>query len=113
MLALSEDRESLAYWERRAKTLPRHAVLRRREARVIAARCSERVAAAERERYGRGVVGALLVLACEGRVPEGARRTGRGVARRAGQAFALAAVTCVAVLVCALAVVVQLVGALV
>jgi uncharacterized membrane protein len=113
MLALSEDRESLAYWERRARTLPRHAVLRRREARALAARCSERVAAAERAEYGRGVLGALLVVACEGRVPETARRTGRGVARRAGQAVALATVTCVAVLVCAVAVVVALVGSLV
>ncbi len=113
MLALSEDRESLAFWERRARTLPRHAVLRRREARAMAARCSERVAAAERAAYGRGVGGALLLLACERRLPEPARRTGRRLARRTGQAAALAAATCAAVLACALAVVVQLVGALV
>src|SRR3954454_23681583 len=56
-LDLEDARESLAYWERRAQTLPRTAVRRRREARAMAARWHERVALAEREAYGRGLLG--------------------------------------------------------
>jgi uncharacterized Zn finger protein len=110
---MNEAREALAYWEDRSHRLPRHAVRRRREARAMAARWSARVAEAERERYGRGVVGALVLLAVEGRVPERARRGGRRVARRAGQGLALAGVACFAVLVLAVTVVVELVAALV
>ena len=111
--SLHEARESLAYWEDRARRLPRHAVLRRREARTMATRWSARVAEAERDRYGRGVAGTLLLLMTEGRVPEPARRTGRLVARRAVQGFALASAACVAALALAVTVVVALVSALV
>ncbi len=111
--SLHEARESLAYWEDRARRLPRHAVLRRREARAMATRWSSRVADAERERYGRGILGALMVVVAEGRVPEGTRHSGRRLARRAGQGLALAGVACFAMLVLAVTVVVELVAALV
>ena len=114
--SLHEARESLAYWEDRARRLPRHAVLRRREARTMATRWSARVAEAERDRYGRGVrnrAGTLMLLMAEGRMPEPARRTGRLVARRAVQGFALASAACVAALALAVTVVVALVSALV
>ena len=110
---MDEAREALAYWEDRSHRLPRHAVRRRREARAMAARWSVRVAEAERERYGRGILGALLLVALEGRVPENARRSGRRLARRAGQGLALAGVACLAVMVLAVTVVVELVAAIV
>jgi hypothetical protein len=44
------------------------------------------VTEAEREVYGRGLQGALLLLASEGRLPEPARQAGRHAARRARQA---------------------------
>lgn len=111
--ALPEAREALAYWEDRARRLPRHAVLRRREARAMTVRWAARVAEAERERYGRGVVGALVLLACEGRMPQPARQAGRRLARRAGRATAVAGLALLTLLVAALAVVVELVSALV
>ena len=79
----------------------------------MAARWSARVAEAERDRYGRGVLGALLVVVAEGRVPEGPRRSGRQLVRRAGQGLALAGVACFALLLLAVTVVVELVAALV
>ena len=82
---LEDARESLAYWEARARTLPLHAVRGRREARVMADRWQARVAEAEAVVYGRGLLGALLLLASERRLPQGARRTGRTVARRFAQ----------------------------
>lgn len=112
MSELVDGREALAYWEQRARTLPRHAVRRRREARVLAARWSERVADAERDADGRGALGALLLVVAEGRLPETARRTGRTVARRGGQALAVAALACVTVLVMSLVLVAELVGAI-
>src|SRR5215208_1107449 len=96
---LEDARESLAYWEARAHTLPRHAIRRRREAREMAARWHTRVAEAERLVYGRGLLGALLLLAAERRLPQGVRRGGRVVARRLAHAF-------VAVCVCLIALVV-------
>jgi hypothetical protein len=60
---LDDARESLAYWEDRAHRLPRHAVRRRREAREMAVRWQGRVVEAEREVYGRGLLGALVLLA--------------------------------------------------
>jgi hypothetical protein len=83
---LDDARESLAYWEERARRLPRHAVRRRGEARAMAERCRSRVAEAERDRYGRGLLGALLLLVIEGRLPESARHTGSVVVRRARRA---------------------------
>jgi hypothetical protein len=92
---LADARESLGYWEARARSLPLHAVRRRREAREMADRWRDRVADAERAAYGAGLLGALLLLAAERRLPQPVRRTGRLIARRVAQA---AAVLCVAVL---------------
>ena len=93
---LEDARESLAYWEARAHTLPRHAIRRRREAREMTARWQARVAEAERIVYGRGLLGALLLLAAERRLPQPVRRHGRVVARRLGQAAMVAFVCLVA-----------------
>jgi hypothetical protein len=109
---LTEARAALSYWEQRARDLPRHAVRRRREARVLAERWSARVSEAEREAYGRGVLGTLLLLAGEGRAPEGVRRTGQRVVRRTRQAVAIGGVACLAVLATMLIVLVELVSAL-
>jgi len=84
---LDDAREALAYWESRAERLPRRAVRRRREAVEMARRWHERVVAAERAAYGRGLVGALLLAAGEGRVPQSLRHTGRALARRSRQAM--------------------------
>ena len=92
---LADARESLDYWETRARSLPLHAVRRRREAREMADRWRDRVADAERAAYGACLLGALLLLAAERRLPQPVRRTGRLIARRVAQA---AAVLCVAVL---------------
>jgi hypothetical protein len=80
-LELEDARASLAYWEGRARRLPRHALRKRREAREMAGRWRTRVADAERAVYGRGLLGALLLLAAERRLPEPARRAGRRAAR--------------------------------
>jgi hypothetical protein len=82
---LSDAREALAYWEHRERRLPRLALRRRREARELAARWHRRVIAAERDRYGRGLAGALLLMTAEQRLPESARHAGRRVLRRAAQ----------------------------
>jgi hypothetical protein len=93
---LEDAREALAYWEARAHTLPRHAIRRRREARDMAARWQARVAEAERTAYGRGLLGALLLLAAERRLPQTVRHRGHLVARRLAHAA-------VAVMVCLIA----------
>jgi hypothetical protein len=108
---LEDARESLAYWEARARTLPRHAIRRRREARAMTARWQARVAAAERLVYGRGLLGALLLLAAERRLPQPVRRHGHVVARRLGQAAMVALVCLVALLVTGLWAAVELIGA--
>src|SRR6476661_1807565 len=82
---LAEARESLAYWEERARMLPLHAVRGRREAREMAARWRGRVADAERAAYGAGLLGAMLLLATERRLPQPMVHTGRMMARRAAQ----------------------------
>lgn len=89
---LTDAREALAYWENRARRLPRHAVRRRREAREMAARWRDRVAAAEREAYGAGILGAILLLAAERRLPQRTSAAARLVARRTAQAVAIVAV---------------------
>jgi hypothetical protein len=94
---LEDARESLAYWEHRAHALPRHAIRRRREAREMAARWQTRVAEAERIAYGRGLLGALVLLAAERRLPQTVRHRGQVVARRLTQA-AVAVVVCLAAL---------------
>ena len=97
MSALPEARESLTYWESRLERLPRRAVRKRREARVMAERWRERVCEAERVQYGAGILGALIMLAAERRLPTEARYASRRVARVASRA-ALAAFVLLAVL---------------
>jgi len=109
---LEDARESLTYWETRARTLPLHAVRRRREAREMAARWQARVAEAERMVYGRGLLGALLLVAAERRLPATARRTGHVVARRVAQAAVVVVVCLMALAVAGVWMVVELVSAL-
>jgi hypothetical protein len=90
---LDEYRESLAYWEARAQRLPRRAIRRRREAREMAVRWRARVAEAERAVYGRGLVGTLVMLVVERRLPLDTRRTGRHAIRRTAQVMAVFALT--------------------
>jgi len=98
-LELSDARDALDYWERRARTLPRRAVRRRREAREMAGRWRARVAEAERRAYGRGLLGALLLVISEGRLPANARHTGRALARNAQRAALLMLAAVIALLV--------------
>jgi hypothetical protein len=110
---LDEARELLAYWERRARRLPRWALVRRREARAMAWRWRERVRAAEQARYGRGLLGAASQLAVERRMPTTVAHRGRQAARVVAYAAVTAAVTLLLVLAAAVAVVAEAVlGAL-
>lgn len=97
---LEEARECLAYWERREAELPVHAIARRREAREMAARWRDRVAAAEDQLYGAGMLGALLLVAAERRLPAQTRHAGR-VAVRTGAKVALVAASVVMLLIVA------------
>ena len=107
--SLEEARESLTYWEERARRLPVHNLRRRREARDMAARWRARVTAAEREVYGRGLAGALLQVALEWRLPAQASHTGRTVARRTAQIVIALTLACVALAVAAVIVLAELV----
>jgi hypothetical protein len=110
---LDEAREQLAYWEQRARRLPRWALMRRREAHEMAWRWRGRVRAAEQSRYGRGVLGAASQLAVERRMPTAVVHRGRQAARLAGYAAATVAVTLALVAAAAVAVVAEVVlGAL-
>jgi hypothetical protein len=80
---LEEARELLAYWEQRARRLPRWALMRRREARAMAWRWRERVRAAEQSRYGRGLLGAASLVAVEHRLPTTLAHRGRQATRLA------------------------------
>jgi hypothetical protein len=93
---LTDARESLDYWERRARRLPRLALRRRREARMMAARWRMRVTEAEHVAYGRGLAGALFQFVCEQRLPSAAVHRGRTMVRRTLQVAAVVAVTTVA-----------------
>ena len=108
---LEDARESLAYWEARAHTLPRHSIRRRREAREMACRWRERVADAERMVYGRGLLGALLLLAVERRLPQVARHRGRVAARRVAQVAVAVCVCLIALVVAGMWAVVELLAA--
>ncbi len=109
--SLHDAREALAYWEDRARRLPRHCLRQRREAREMAQRWQGRVAEAERDAYGRGLLGALVLLAAERRLPEPTRSAGRRLARRTAQVTALFAIALVTiVLVAVIAVLEVLVG---
>ena len=108
MHELADMRESLAYWERRAETLPRRALRRRREARAMVVRWRVRVAEAEREAYGRGLVGTLVMLVAERRLPLDTRRAGRRALRQAAGVATVAAVALTALVVAGLAAAVEL-----
>ena len=95
---LDEARELLAYWERRARRLPRWALVRRREARAMAARWRMRVADAERARYGAGMLGAVSQYALERRMPADVAHRSRQAARLTVYAAAVAAMTLLVVL---------------
>jgi hypothetical protein len=110
---LADARESLAYWEERAHHLPRRAIRRRREARDMTIRWRARVAEAERAVYGRGLLGALFMLAAERRLPLATRRAGRQAIRRAAGIAAAVSVALVALMVVGLATLVALVDAVV
>ena len=109
---LEDARESLAYWETRARTLPRHAIRRRREARDMTARWQARVAEAERTVYGRGLLGAVLLIAAERRLPQQTRHRGQVVARRVLQATVMLVALLAALAVAGMWVVFELVSAL-
>jgi hypothetical protein len=110
---LTDARESLAYWEERARRLPWHAVRRRREARTLAARWHTRVVEAERAHYGPGLLGAVLMLFFERRLPEPARHAGRRMARHTARAFTAVVVALTALAVIATVLAVELLAALV
>ena len=59
---LEDARNSLAFWERRRAELPLYRRAARREADEMIRRCRERVAAAERLRYGTGFAGLVRRL---------------------------------------------------
>ena len=109
---LEDARESLAYWEARAHTLPRHAIRRRREARDMTVRWQARVAEAERLVYGRGLLGALLLIAAERRLPQQVRHRGHVVARRVLQVTVAVVALLVALAVAGMWVVFELLSAL-
>jgi len=110
---LAEARELLAYWEQRARRLPRWALMRRREARAASWLWRERVRDAERVRYGPGLRGAAGQLAVEHRMPATVVQRGRQAVRLAAYAAATAATALLLVLAAAAAVVAEAVlGAL-
>jgi hypothetical protein len=93
-LHLADARQSLAYWEARARRLPRRALRRRREARAMAARWRARVAEAERREYGRGLLGAALLLVVERRLPATTSYRARRTLRLAAGTALAVALTC-------------------
>ena len=110
---LDEARELLVYWEGRARSLPRYALSQRREAREMAARWRVRVAEAERERYGGGMLGAVSQYALERRAPAALAHRGRQAVRVTAYAAAVTAITVlVAFAVVVAAVTAAVVGAL-
>jgi hypothetical protein len=58
--SLEEAREAHEFWRQRLATLPVYRRAQRKEAEEMAARWKERLAAAERERYGPGLLEQLL-----------------------------------------------------
>jgi hypothetical protein len=109
---LADAREAFAYWDARARDLPRYAVRRRREARELAARWRRRVADAERTAYGAGVLGALLLFATERRLPAPVYARGRVVAHRARQVALTVLVALLALAVAGVVAAVEIVAAL-
>jgi hypothetical protein len=113
MSALVEARESLTYWESRLDRLPRHAVKKRREAREMAARWRERVCEAERRQYGAGILGVLLLVLSERRLPVAVRHTGRTLMKVGMAVTAAIVVLLVAVAVAVGAVAIEVLSAIV
>jgi hypothetical protein len=110
---LAEARELLAYWEQRARRLPRWALLRRREARATARRWRQRVCTAEQGMYGHGLTGAASQFAAEHRMPTSVAHRGRQALRVAAYTTAFALLTLMLVFAAAVAVVAETVlGAL-
>jgi hypothetical protein len=110
---LADARESLAYWEARARSLPHHAVRRRREARELAARWRRRVAEAERAAYGAGLLGAVLLYATERRFPAPVYARGRMVMRRTAQVATVICVAVIALLVAGVVAAAEVISALI
>jgi hypothetical protein len=109
---LEQARESLDYWEDRARRLPLHAVRGRREAREMAARWRDRVTAAEQAAYGRGLLGLVLLVAAERRLPEATRARGRTLARRGMQLATVVFVAVVTLVVAGLVAAVEILAAI-
>src|SRR3954469_21210034 len=78
---LHDARDSLEYWEERARRLPRYALRKRREARAMTSRWHARVLDAERSTYGDGFLGLALMLVAERRLPMRMKSSGRRAAR--------------------------------
>jgi hypothetical protein len=112
-LELQDARSSLAFWQERARHLPRRAVRKRREAREMAARWEARVAEAERAAYGRGLTGMLALVLAEGRAPQPVRRLGRTLARRTVQLALVTATFVLAMAVVGTIVLVELLSSIV
>jgi len=106
---LAEARELLAYWERRARRLPRWALMRRREARDMAGRWRARVREAEERRYGRGLLGAASMYAIERRTPTTLAHRGRQAGKVVLYTAATAALTLTVVLIAVLVAVAEVV----
>jgi hypothetical protein len=75
-------------------------------------RWQARVAEAERMVYGRGLLGALVLLAAERRLPQGVRRSGHVVARRLAHAFVVVVLCLMALAVAGIWTLVEIVSAL-
>jgi hypothetical protein len=104
---LHEARDLLVYWERRARHLPRWALLRRREARAAARVWRARVADAERLRYGGGLLGAVTQYSAERRMPARLAHRGHQVLRLAAATAVTVALTLLLVFAAAIAVAVD------
>src|SRR3954451_11379888 len=81
MSALPEARESLTYWESRLHRLRRRAVRQRRGAREMAARWHDRVVQAELAEDGPGLIGTILMLLAERRLPSRVQHSSRQAVR--------------------------------
>jgi hypothetical protein len=77
----------------------------------MATRWQARVAEAERLVYGRGLLGALVLLAAERRLPQNVRRSGSVVARRLAHAAIAVCVCLVALFAAGLWAVVEVLAA--
>ena len=68
---------------------------------------------AERATYGAGLLGALLLLAAERRLPASTRRAGRRIARRTARAAVVVCVALIALVVAGMYAMLELLAALV